>query len=80
MDAGSAGSFLALSDDGNRHWCKVLNNTQDVERIPANFHTAQLDHPPANRRISHPRRRTVRSVAPAVVLCRIDPPGRERVR
>ena len=32
--AGSAGSFLVAADDGNRYWCKPLNNRQSP-RVPA---------------------------------------------
>jgi hypothetical protein len=31
--AGGSGSFLVLADDGQRYWCKTLNNFQG-ERIP----------------------------------------------
>jgi hypothetical protein len=30
---GSAGSFLLAADDGNRYWCKTLNNLQS-QRVP----------------------------------------------
>jgi hypothetical protein len=33
--AGGSGSFLVLADDGERYWCKVLNNPQSP-RVPAN--------------------------------------------
>ena len=31
--SGGAGSFLVLADDGQRYWCKSLNNFQG-ERVP----------------------------------------------
>jgi hypothetical protein len=33
--AGGSGSFLVLADDGNRYWCKALNNPQG-QRVPIN--------------------------------------------
>lgn len=33
--AGGSGSFLVLADDGERYWCKVVNNPQSP-RVPAN--------------------------------------------
>lgn len=32
---GESGSFLVLADDGDRYWCKALNNRQS-ERVPIN--------------------------------------------
>jgi hypothetical protein len=34
--AGSSGSFLIRADDGNRYWCKSLNNLQNEPRVPVN--------------------------------------------
>jgi hypothetical protein len=33
--SGGSGSFLVLANDGNRYWCKVLNNPQG-QRVPIN--------------------------------------------
>lgn len=31
---GGSGAFLVRADDGNRYWCKVLNNGQESPRVP----------------------------------------------
>lgn len=35
-NGGSSGAFLVRADDGNRYWCKVLNNGQNSPRVPIN--------------------------------------------
>jgi hypothetical protein len=34
--SGGSGSFLVRADDGERYWCKVLNNPQGSELVPIN--------------------------------------------
>jgi hypothetical protein len=33
---GGSGSFLIRANDGERYWCKTLNNLQNEPRVPAN--------------------------------------------